>query len=152
MTAEIIQFPVQASYIPFVIPSKWIAKTRVIMPPANERIVHLGQHYDHEHGCTVEHTFEITTPCHCWTGWNDGKKTPGGAHGKFREKGKSLFVHRRSWELANGRVLTDDEVVDHLCRTGLCWNPTHLEAVTMNVNTARGPGRYYQYKRAQDYS
>ena len=147
---EVIQFPVQADYIPFVIPKPWITKTRIIMPPPAERIITLGEHYDHEQGCTIEHTFEITTPCHCWTGWNDGKKN-GQAHGKFREKGKAFFVHRRSWEMANGRLLTDDEVVDHLCRTAACWNPTHLEAVSMGVNTARGLGRYYQYKRAKEY-
>lgn len=139
------------AYVPFVIPKKWAAKTIIEMPPLDERCVHLGEHYDHESGCTVEHTYIITTPHLIWTGWNDGKKTPGGAHGKCRENGKAVFLHRRSWEMANGRALTDDEVVDHLCRNGLCWNPTHLEAVTMHINTSRGVGRYYQYKQAKDY-
>ena len=54
---------------------------------------------------------------------------------------------------ADGKIrdLTDDEVVDHLCRRPACWNPTHLEAVTMALNTARGLGRFYQYKLAKQY-
>lgn len=135
-----------APYVPFVAPAKWAKKTTVWMPPEDQRLVTLGEHYDHEHGCTVEHTFEITTPCLMWTGWNDGK-----GHGKYRDHGKGIFVHRRSWELANCRELRDDEVVDHLCRHPECWNPTHLEAVTVAVNTARGNGRFYQYKMAKQY-
>lgn len=138
-------------YVPFVIPKNWAARTVIDMPPIRDRIVQLGEHYDSESGCTIEHIFEIKTPCLLWTGWNDGKKGDNAAHGKFKEKGKSIFVHRRSFELANNRALNDDEVVDHLCRRGLCWNCTHLEAVTVALNTARGNGRFYQYKQAKLY-
>lgn len=133
-------------FVPFTIPEKWFAKTVLVMPAVNERIVTLGEHWDAEHGCTVEHTFEIKTPCCLWQGWNDGK-----GHGKVRHEGKGQFIHRLSCAWANNFVLTELDVVDHLCRNRPCWNPDHLEHVTVALNTARGLGVHHQFKRQHEY-
>lgn len=133
-------------FVPFVIPPSWLSKTQIVMPPEDKRVVTLGEYYDHTHGCTIERTFHITTPCCEWTGWNNGE-----GHGKVSVKGQTHYVHRLSWTFANELVLADDNVVDHLCRNRPCWNPTHLERVTVAVNTARGAGRFYQYKRQHEY-
>jgi hypothetical protein len=71
----------------------------------------------------------------CWlatSNWSDGK----GFH-KLKFKGKTLYGHRAAHELWNGAVPADKHV-DHLCRVRRCWNPVHLEAVTVKENTLRG--------------
>jgi hypothetical protein len=46
-------------------------------------------------------------------------------------------AHRATYELTRGRI-PQRLVTDHLCRTPLCVNPKHLEAVTDKVNVLRG--------------
>ena len=87
--------------------------------------------------------------CHVWLGWNDGKRGEWG-HGKFSYKNVSLYVHRTIWELENGRI-DPGLVLDHRCEIEACCIGIHLEPVTMCVNTHRGPGRQYQYKRREEY-
>jgi|SRR5579859_2489247 len=139
--------PTICAVAPFTVPEKWIKKTLVVMPPEDERMVFLGEHFDPEHGYSFEQHFHIVTPCFCWQGWNDGK-----GHGKVRHEGKGCFVHRLSYEWANDLVLREEDVIDHLCRNRACWNPTHLDCVTMAVNTARGLGRFNQFKPREAYA
>lgn len=58
---------------------------------------------------------------------------------RWRENGKdvTMAAHRvmyinETGEIPNGLPL------DHLCRTRICINPAHLEAVTQKENIARG--------------
>lgn len=47
------------------------------------------------------------------------------------------LVHRIMYELEHGPI-PDGLVIDHLCRTTLCAEVTHLEAVTQYENCQRG--------------
>ena len=69
--------------------------------------------------------------CWAWTGPRDKR-----GYGRLRGR----LAHRIAYELAVGPIplgLT----LDHLCRTHHCVRPTHLEPVTVRVNTLRGEGR-----------
>lgn len=50
---------------------------------------------------------------------------------------KVRLAHIVSYEMRNGRV-PDGLELDHLCRTPICVNPDHLEAVTHAENLRRG--------------
>lgn len=52
---------------------------------------------------------------------------------------KRLGVHVVSY-LLTGKQIPDGLVIDHLCRTRNCVNPSHLEAVTRGENVLRGKG------------
>ena len=67
----------------------------------------------------------------CWI-WVGSQSTTG--YGRFYSKG---YAHRWVYEATRGVIPTGFEI-DHLCRTRLCVNPTHLEAVTHQVNVLRG--------------
>lgn len=133
-------------FIPFTIPDKWLTKTSLYMPPEGERLILLGEHYNTDEGYTEERYFEIKTPCCVWTGWNSGTG-PNDGYGKSTEDGKTIYLHRRSYELANECVLGRKDIVDHLCRNHACWNPEHLERVTPYINIARGGGCAWWYKK-----
>ena len=60
-------------------------------------------------------------------------------YGIFMAKKQHFLAHRASYELANGQI-PDGLVIDHLCRTPLCINPAHLEAVSNRENLLRGLG------------
>lgn len=51
--------------------------------------------------------------------------------------GKRWSMQRLIWTHFYGPI-PDGLVVDHLCRIPRCWNPEHLEPVTIKVNTNRG--------------
>lgn len=71
----------------------------------------------------------------CWL-W-DGFVMPGG-YGKFAiSRNKNVLAHRWSYETFIGPI-PDKLCIDHLCRVRSCVNPTHLEAVTIQVNLSRG--------------
>ena len=76
-----------------------------------------------------------------WTGWCNGK-----GHAKARVDGKIVYVYRWLVEKLLGRKLDRWEYVDHLCERKACLNLDHLEPVTPEINTARGPGRHTQFK------
>ena len=48
-----------------------------------------------------------------------------------------VYAHRFAYELAYGPIPEGLEL-DHLCRNASCVRPTHLEAVTHQVNMVRG--------------
>jgi hypothetical protein len=83
----------------------------------------------------------------CWI-WKGAKTTLG--YGFFRmpgnRKGPSVYAHRISYELANGRIPEGREL-DHLCRNPPCIKPDHLEAVSHKENLARGEGPFPEEKR-----
>lgn len=72
-------------------------------------------------------------PCWIWTGW---RKKDGG-YGLVSYKDKTRVVHRLIYELLVGPI-PDGLTIDHLCRVRHCVNPTHMEPVTVKVNTLRG--------------
>lgn len=132
-------------FIPFDVPKLWLARTILVMPPEQDRMIQTGSRFDSDLGCTVEEFFEIKTPCCEWHGWNNGE-----GHGKFRHLGKIVYVHRHSLMLMNPELkLKTSDYVDHRCRNRACWNPHHLEAVDPWTNIQRGDNR--PYKTRDDY-
>lgn len=71
----------------------------------------------------------------CWV-WV-GAVNPDG-YGTFRVGAKHYNAHRFVCMLVLERMLSREEVVDHLCRVKQCCNPLHLEVVTVAKNTQRG--------------
>jgi hypothetical protein len=77
-------------------------------------------------------------PCKIWAGAKSGPRG-GPNYGHKTVNGKHVYVHVEAWEVAHGPV-PEGLVVDHLCRVTLCYEVTHLEAVTQQVNILRGTG------------
>lgn len=69
----------------------------------------------------------------CWR-W-PGAKSHG--HGQIYVERKMRYVHRVSYEEFVGSI-PEGMVLDHLCRVRDCFNPSHLEPVTIKENTMRG--------------
>jgi hypothetical protein len=72
-------------------------------------------------------------PCWLWT----ATQTRG--YGRFHFQGRLDVAHRVAYEIAIGQI-PDGKVLDHLCRTPSCVNPSHLEVVSQLVNVLRGVG------------
>lgn len=70
----------------------------------------------------------------CWT-WR-GALTEA-QYGRFRVFGRWVAAHRVAYRDFGAR-LPDDLDIDHLCRNHSCVRPSHLEAVTAQVNMSRG--------------
>lgn len=70
----------------------------------------------------------------CWN-WLGG--TGKGGYGIFRISSTQYYVHRVSWAIANGGT-PGSLCIDHLCKNRTCVNPSHMELVTLAVNTMRG--------------
>lgn len=81
----------------------------------------------------------------CWL-WTGAKTSTGYGHLAVgsRTDGSRRYVkaHRFVYEALRGPI--DSEVLDHLCRTPLCVNPWHLDAVTNRTNVARGVGHGHE--------
>lgn len=58
-------------------------------------------------------------------------------YGEIRWKGRLFRAHQIAYLLFKGDVPEGLEI-DHLCENRRCVNPDHLEAVTHQVNIARG--------------
>lgn len=71
--------------------------------------------------------------CWIWTGSTGGD----GRYGRIHFEGRNRPAHRVAYILLVGPV-SEDDVLDHLCRVTLCVNPTHLEPVTQAENIRRG--------------
>lgn len=74
-----------------------------------------------------------TDSCWIWTGANTGGEN---AYGTIWKNGRHHLAHRVMHELHNGEIL-DGQEIDHVCKTKLCVNPDHLEAVTHRENMLR---------------
>lgn len=72
--------------------------------------------------------------CWLWTGWVDGA-----GYARFTVNGKRWLAHRWSYQHHRGPI-PQGLVIDHLCRTPSCVNPSHLEAVPQRENVHRGTG------------
>lgn len=73
-------------------------------------------------------------PDACWI-W-PGYVSPIG-YGLSSIGGRRDYVHRLAYEIAKGAIPSGLHI-DHLCMDRRCFNPRHLEAVTMRENTLRG--------------
>lgn len=72
-------------------------------------------------------------PCWIWTG---GVNSRGYGMASIGWD-KTDLTHIYTWEAVNGPV-PDGRVLDHLCTTRRCCNPSHLEPVTNAINIWRG--------------
>lgn len=78
----------------------------------------------------------------CWE-WR-GYVMPEGYGQAQDANGRITTAHRIAYELAKGS-LPPGIVPDHLCRHRWCVRPSHLEAVTEQVNILRGVGPTAQH-------
>jgi hypothetical protein len=74
----------------------------------------------------------------CWL-WRGGARRGYGVFwiGKHRGDSRVIPAHRFAYEDRVGPI-PSGLVIDHLCRTPLCMNPSHMEPVTIGENTRRG--------------
>jgi hypothetical protein len=74
----------------------------------------------------------------CWL-WIANTHCTGYGMYTVKVDGKKITfrAHRLSYMLRNGNI-SDELVLDHLCRQRCCVNPDHLEQVPQSVNSARG--------------
>lgn len=70
----------------------------------------------------------------CWI-WLGSQTTQG--YGSIWFQGGMRRVHRVAYEAWIGPI-PEGLVLDHLCRVKICFNPEHLEPVTIRENTTRG--------------
>ncbi|HVL65773.1 MAG TPA: HNH endonuclease signature motif containing protein [Vicinamibacterales bacterium] len=75
--------------------------------------------------------------------WNYTRSVDSGGYGQIAlglrtAEGhcRPLRVHRLAWELFRGAIPTG-LTIDHLCRNRRCFNPDHLEPVTLEENSRR---------------
>lgn len=87
---------------------------------------------------TPEHFFargQLEGDCLVWTGHRNVK-----GYGVSSWHGRRDLAHRIAYRLTYGELPTGTEI-DHLCRNRGCILPSHLEAVTHQVNIDRAPKR-----------
>ena len=77
-----------------------------------------------------------TSSCWLWTG---AKNSKGYGRFSFVPKGRRFAAHRIAYVL-DGKTLTKDKTLDHLCRNPGCVNPAHLDPVSAVENVMRGTG------------
>ena len=81
--------------------------------------------------------------CGCWI-WTGSVERRG--YGRIRDGKKQRMAHRVVYETLVG-PLSEDMVIDHLCRNPRCVRPDHLEPVPNKVNVLRGVGITATQKR-----
>jgi len=74
----------------------------------------------------------MKTACIEWKGRRNAS-----GYGVVLINGKQQFVHRLAVALS-GRNIPKTKVCDHLCRNHACYNPEHLELVSIGENALRG--------------
>ena len=83
----------------------------------------------------------------CWE-WQASKTEKG--YGQFQINYKPKRAHRISYELYNGKI-PEGLQIDHLCRNTSCVNPSHLEAVTNQINHQRGDNFTNNFNRLKTH-
>lgn len=78
-------------------------------------------------------TPEPNTGCWLWIAGTTGRTD----YARIRHNKSKALAHRVSYMVLRGPV-PEGLKLDHLCRTTLCVNPLHLEAVTQQENVRRG--------------
>lgn len=82
-------------------------------------------------------------PDDCWL-WLASKFRHGYGQFTVRQNGKprNLCAHRFAWALHNGRP--PKQLLEHICNTPVCVNPSHLfeSSPAANLNRARELGRW----------
>src|SRR4029453_13354170 len=73
--------------------------------------------------------------CVLWQGCRDRD-----GYGAKWVDGRRVMVHRWAYEQKHGPIPADMQI-DHLCRNKACYNPEHLEAVTLRENNRRAHWR-----------
>ena len=58
--------------------------------------------------------------------------------GEPEGRAKTRLLHRVMWEKWHGKSIPEGMTIDHLCRNRACFNPLHLEVVTLRENILRG--------------
>jgi hypothetical protein len=76
----------------------------------------------------------------CWI-WIGGSFSNGYGQFKMPDSNKKIYAHRYAYLDIIGTI-PDGYVLDHLCRTRACVNPTHLQPVLPVVNILRGHLKY----------
>jgi len=88
----------------------------------------------------------VKLSCGCWL--YTGGLDPDG-YGIFWVNGKSVRVHRYTYEALTDTVIPDELPIDHLCRNRACINPQHMEPVTPRENVIRGILSQVNHEKAQ---
>lgn len=78
----------------------------------------------------------------CWL-WQVNINRNG--YGRNYENKKRHMVHITFYKFFKGKY-ANDLLLDHLCCTRNCCNPTHLSPVTQSVNVNRGEAKLFKKK------
>lgn len=92
---------------------------------------------------------DVCEECGCWR-WTGSLDSSG--YAKFKLRGKTIQVHRYSFESLTGKTIPDGLTIDHLnCTLRCCINPAHFELVTLDENSRRANDtRWHDLKRDED--
>lgn len=71
----------------------------------------------------------------CWE-WTASKIK---GHGRLKDKGRTVYAHRLSYEIHAGPIPEGMEI-DHRCHNRGCVNPNHLRVVTPKQNNENRAG------------
>lgn len=80
----------------------------------------------------MDQTIKSPSGCWLWTGTLNHQ-----GYGVVSYEGRSRSTHRAGYTQLKGPI-PEGLTLDHLCRVRHCWNPDHLEPVTMRENLMRG--------------
>lgn len=120
---------------PIIRPS-WYKKIKLYVAPKETRI--------------YGRTLEGTGRCAVWGGWNNAKDDD--PYGCVRVDGVKWYLHRYVYSMYHKIELTPTDIVDHICRRRLCFNPLHTECTDHHTNYERGLGRAHLIRNSSPLS